>query len=87
MQSLCKNTLKVRGIVGLQHSGVARQIKIPQAGNPKTQCRSAQHGIEQGAFAGVQWPHRLISPKQGIQPFWVHFTGLQFNAPIVDADR
>ena len=71
----------------LEHAGLARQMKIPQARDPEAQGPCAQEGREEGAFGRLQGAHRFIGREHGLGRGVAVGAGGPVDAPVIEADR
>ena len=59
--SLAQDTLKLCRVMGLEHTGLAWQVQVPQARDPKAQGCSTQQGWQQPTLGAAQRPQTLVS--------------------------
>ena len=81
-----QNTLEVGGVVWLEHAGLAWQVKVPQARNPKTQCTRTHQVRQQAYFNGAQSTFCVVGGHEGMGAVLLQLAGVEVNAPIVEAN-
>ena len=74
------------GIVRLQHGGFARQVEVPQPGDPETQRTGPQHGGQQAALGSGEGLDLRIGTQQVICAYGiVRAGGLPFPSLVDEA--
>ena len=63
--------------------GVARQVPVPQARQPKAQCAGTQHGGQQAALGVGQGAHGLVGVQQRLRARKVGAAAGQLDRPVV----